>query len=119
LRQGRLGGTSFTFNGSRVAAFDLINSSQVPAAFKFSVQPGIDDADRFLFADHPLAEGDYICVIVLFGQPRAALVPANGTANAPDFVGYDRLAIPTTSQDNPQFGFPLPTLSAAGRIKSG
>src|ERR1017187_1601041 len=79
----------------------------MPAAFKFSVQPGIDDADRFLFADHPLAEGNNIRVVVLFSEPCALLVPANGATNPFDFVGHDRLAIPAASENDPQIGFPI------------
>src|SRR6266404_1048068 len=78
----------------------------MPTAFKFSVQPGIDDEDRLIFADHPLTEGDNVRIVVLFGEPGAFLVPANSATDSPYFVGYDGLAISAASQNNPQVCFP-------------
>ena len=106
-------------NGSRAAALDFLDPLLVPAAFKFGVQPGIDDTNRFLFADHPLAEGDDIRVVVLFAEPRAILVPANSATDTFDFVGYDGLAFPLPPKTIPRSVSPFATLSAAGRIKSG
>lgn len=65
----------------------------MPATFKLRREPDLHNFQSDLKRDQPLPEADHIGIVMLAREAGAFDVPANGAADAFDFVGDDGLAV--------------------------
>jgi len=97
----------------------LFDAALVPAAFEFGVEPDFHNFQNRFGRNQSLAEAEHVGVVVLAGEAGTFDVPANGAADAFDFVGDDGLAVSRAAQDDAALTFTARTASAAGRMNRG
>jgi len=70
----------------------------MPAALEGCFEPHPHDFICGLRADHSLAQGDHICIIVLPAEAGGINIPAKGATNSSDAIGDDSLSISRTAE---------------------
>ena len=70
------------------------------AAGERSGQPDLHDVECEVFRNHALAEGEDVAVVVFAGQASGFEIPAEGAADAFDFIGDDGFAVSRAAEDD-------------------
>jgi quinol monooxygenase YgiN len=70
------------------------------AAGERSGQPNLHDVQCEAFRNHALAEGEDVAVVVFAGQASGFEIPAEGAADAFDFIGDDGFAVSRAAEDD-------------------
>jgi hypothetical protein len=65
-----------------------------------------DNLESRLDGDHPLADRDHVCVVMLPREHGALSAPAQGAADAAHLVRDDRLPISGATEDDSALAFP-------------
>lgn len=79
----------------------------MPTIFEFSLQPCINYLDGFKFTHHASANGNHVCIVVLFGKTGTLLIPTESTAYAVHLVCGHSLPVSASTKNDPQIIFPL------------
>src|SRR5438128_1021847 len=89
----------------QLLSVDQIDSMLVAAAFEGSVEPGANDFESGFNADHSLAKGKHVGIIVPPAQGGRFEVPAQGAADAFDAIGNDGFAVAGATEDDSALEF--------------
>src|SRR4051812_2381211 len=84
-----------------------LNPTLVASAFKWRIEPGLDNLERGFDGHHTLAYGDSVGIIMLATEPGRFNIPAKCTANSLYAVSHHRFAIAGTTQHNAALTFTL------------
>src|SRR5204863_2921321 len=71
-----------------------------------SCQPNPHNRKDRLFGNHALPDREHVCVVMLAGEPRGLLIPAQRTTHTAHLVRRHRLTVPRAAKDYSALAFP-------------